>query len=230
MRRLCLAAWFALACCVIQPANAVGVDVGGVTLEVPAPSGSVDLQQTNPRVFEAMATITAKLADMKAAFVAKEDLTHLQETGLRRYHAVLLTRSLAGRDINDQAFQALQQAMRSQASNLGKMAESAANNTFADNKDGFNERYQAKLDELKMNETRMVWVGQTARSATFEMWSKVRVAANGKSEETLVYGINTIVHQRGRVLTLATYSYNQNDEAWARKANQAWSNAVLAQN
>lgn len=226
--RHALALLLALPPILLAASNTLTLKPGGVPLAIPVPTGFVLLSQSDPRFLATRQFMPANIA-LEAMLVDPKDAAD-PKANFKRYHMVQTMPELNGMTIPPVQFKSMVDDFERQMPALGSAAEQTVNQQMSNQVQKLNQQRTAKVEKLKLGETRMSKLERQADRFTFQMWSRLQFKAGPKTMDATVYGVSSMINKRNKVVQLLSYSLNgPADEAWVRTTNTQWATTTLKQ-
>jgi hypothetical protein len=233
LRLSVLAGW--LGTCLAFGAAAAPIQVGSISMDLPAPQGTAEISEQLPTLRKVMESVIPPTHRVLAIFADPADAKQLMLSGqsLKAYMMVMVARDLENFDISAADFENLAALSKAQLPSLDQMMNSGSD-TFAQRAtDAIAAETAIKID-MKIGESKILglyadekdWLG-------IGMLIGVKVGVRGQEERarTLVGAVNT-VRVRQRVLFLYVYhDYDGDaDRKWTQDISRSWVKAMLDAN
>jgi len=225
---LALGLWIAVSVSAVEPAQ---VEVGGRSLQIPAPEGFERADRVLPKydeVCEAMLPPSNRrlVAFARPEFVAKLRAGEIENTD--RHFALQSTQQLVDQEISDRAFRGAREELKRELQALRAKLDEEAQKLIASGKATLAKQQGVELD-LAVSDTAMLgFFEETETSLGFTLAMNVQ-AGQGRERQVCAAVVAPL---HGRVVNFYAYSNyaSEADRQWAETAVRAWKNAAMAAN
>ena len=231
MLRRCRCAIFIVLLTLKGPSVAVEVDIGGTTIQLPAPKGFIEVTALHPPSREIAQAITPPNNRLLAIYLHQTDLDAINvgnDATWRRYMMVQTDRQTENFEISDADFIEFRAILKNQQDVLLDKVKDQVDGYFESINTGADPHSKIKVGYLL---PLGVFADENRRLAS-ESLSKYRRGNQRDDEGFLVSGATNVLHVEKHIVFAYVYSSydDENDRRWVRQASDQWSADILTQN
>lgn len=209
------------------------IDVGGVEIDIPSPSGFVAVTREMPTLYDLQKHFVADGNEEFVGFVAEEGAPAARRgeiPDMTRRFSVQTAKSLKLTMFSEEEFHELISIVRSENAALIEAVEEEIPAATERVNRGVKDDYDV---DLALEITQMLPLPAhdfTRRTLAFSAYAKYSVNdENGRPVPYIATLTATFVHVKGKILFLYCYG-DEDDLEWTREVSRTWANSILASN